>query len=104
MWYYIKEKLSSPATENVATLDRPEPLRNLLAQDRIDDCLSCRLTGAGAFIGLGTYSYISGQSQLKAQRTKILKSGSMFGMKSRQAGITGIAAMLVGVGVWRLVN
>jgi len=28
----------------------------------------------------------------------------MFGMKSRQMGITGIAMTLVGMGLWRLVN
>ncbi|KAA8571482.1 hypothetical protein EYC84_001482 [Monilinia fructicola] len=56
------------------------------------------------FIGLGIYSYISGQSQLKAQESKILKSKSIFGMKSRQTGITGIALTLVGMGLWRLRN
>lgn len=61
-------------------------------------------SGSFAFIGLGVYSYFSGQSQLKAQEAKILKSKSMFGMKSRQTGITGIALTLVGMGLWRLKN
>jgi hypothetical protein len=60
--------------------------------------------GATAFIGLGTYSYFSGHAQLKQQQAQILKSGSMFGMKSRQAGITGMAVTLVGMGLYRLVN
>ncbi|EPE34183.1 hypothetical protein GLAREA_07196 [Glarea lozoyensis ATCC 20868] len=69
-----------------------------------DDCMPCRVTGAAAFIGLGTYSYFSGHSQLKAQQAAILRSKSIFGIKSRQAGITSIALALVGAGVYRLVN
>jgi len=61
-------------------------------------------SGAAAFIGLGAYSYFSGHSQLKAQQAKIIQSQSLFGMKSRQAGITGIALTLAGLGFWRLVN
>lgn len=60
--------------------------------------------GATAFIGLGTYSYFSGHAQLKANEAQILKSKSLFGMKSRQAGISTIALTLVGMGIWRLVN
>lgn len=60
--------------------------------------------GAAAFMGLGAYSYFSGHSQLKAQQAKILQSKSIFGMKSRQAGITTIALTLGGMGLWRLVN
>ena len=60
--------------------------------------------GAAAFMGLGIYSYFSGHTQLQAQQAKILQSKSMFGMKSRQAGITSIAISLVGMGLWRLVN
>jgi len=85
-------------------LQQPEKLHNVLELDNPEDCLSCRLTGAAAFIGLGGYSYYSGQNQLQIQRAAILKSGSRFGMKSRQAGITGIAMAFVGMGVWRLIN
>ena len=60
--------------------------------------------GASALIGLGAYSYFSGRHQLHQQRVAIANSRSMFGMKSRQAGVTGIAATLVGMGVWRLFN
>lgn len=63
-----------------------------------------RVLGATAFIGLGAYSYFSGTQQLQKQQTAILKSKSRFGMKSRQAGIVGIAAAFVGMGFWRLVN
>lgn len=62
------------------------------------------ILGAAAFMGLGAYSYFSGHKQLQQQRAAILKSGSMFGMKSRQAGITGIAFTLGAIGFWRLVN
>ncbi|KAJ5041199.1 uncharacterized protein L3040_005750 [Drepanopeziza brunnea f. sp. 'multigermtubi'] len=85
-------------------LQRPESLQEALNRDRVDDCTPCRVTGAAAFMGLGAYSYFSGHSQLKAQQAKILASKSMFGMKSRQAGITTIALTLGAMGFWRLVN
>ena len=88
----------------VAVLSQPESLQTALARDRPEDCLPCKVTGAAAFIGLGAYSYFSGHAQLKQQQAKILKSGSMFGMRSRQMGITGIAMSLAGMGLWRLVN
>jgi len=55
-------------------------------------------------MGLGAYSYFSGHAQLRAQQATILKSKSLLGFKSRQAGITGIALTLAGMGFWRLVN
>merc|ERR1712093_216527 len=83
---------------------RPQRLQEVLKHDNVDDCTPCRVTGAAAFMGLGAYSYFSGHSQLKAQQGKILQSKSMFGMRSRQAGITGTALVLAGMGFWRLVN
>jgi hypothetical protein len=44
---------------------------------------------------------MNGHSQLTAQETAILKSKSMFGMASRRAGITGLAASMVGLGIYR---
>jgi len=73
-------------------------------QTLAEGCLPCRVMGGGAFIGLGVYSYISGQSQLRQQQAAILNSKSMFGMRSRQVGITSIATALVGLGIYRLVN
>ena len=111
---------SSAAT--LYELQQPEKLSNVMAEDRkkIDDCLSCRIMGkllilhvetsaqcepgAAAFGGLGAYSYYTGHQQLQLQRRKILRSGSRFGMKSRQAGITGISIILAGLGAWRLLN
>ncbi|PMD27415.1 hypothetical protein NA56DRAFT_235557 [Hyaloscypha hepaticicola] len=96
--------MTDSTSPTVQALSRPEPLQQVLAQDKIDDCMPCRITGAAAFLGLGAYSYFSGHSQLKAQQAKILASKSMFGLKSRQAGVTGIALTLAGMGFWRLVN
>jgi hypothetical protein len=99
--------MSNTRLPPVAALDRPEPITTVLARDKEqiqDDCLPCRVIGASAFIGLGVYSYYSGHAQLLAQQKAIAKSASMFGLKSRQTGITGIAATLVGMGLWRLVN
>ncbi|KAG9238089.1 hypothetical protein BJ875DRAFT_368564 [Amylocarpus encephaloides] len=73
-------------------------------QARPEDCLPCRVMGATAFVGLGTYTYVSGNSQLRAQQAKILQSKSIFGIKSRQAAISTAALALTGAGLWRLVN
>lgn len=108
---------------NVQSLDKPEDLKGLLRQDRGDDCLPCKvigtnrhplspvktnqvnginkLAGSGAFLGLAAYSYFSGMSQLEKQRNVILKSKSMFGMRSRKFGIVGISAGLAWMGLWR---
>ncbi|KAJ9641132.1 Exosome complex component rrp4 [Coniosporium tulheliwenetii] len=105
-------------------LQQPQKLDKALAEDRaeFEDCTPCRLMGkhapishshdfetnvrpgASAFIGLGVYSYASGSYQLRQQRAALLQSKSMFGMRSRQAGITGISAILIGLGIYRLVN
>ncbi|KAK1762376.1 hypothetical protein QBC33DRAFT_552053 [Phialemonium atrogriseum] len=89
---------------SVHSLDKPEKLQDLLKQDRGDDCLPCKIMGGGAFLGLAAYSYISGQAQLERQRAQIISSKSMFGMRSRKLGITGISLALVWVGLWRLVK
>lgn len=61
-------------------------------------------TGTGAFVGLAAYSYFSGMSQLEKQQAKIIQSGSMFGMRSRKAGIAGISLGLLWMGIWRAVK
>jgi len=60
------------------------------------------VTGGGAFLGLGAYSYYTGHRQLQLQQAAILKSKSMFGMRSRQMGITGISLALAWMGIWRI--
>ncbi|KAI5462520.1 hypothetical protein BGZ63DRAFT_423773 [Mariannaea sp. PMI_226] len=85
----------------VQSLERPEKLEDILRQDRGDDCLPCKVVGSGAFFGLAAYSYVSGMSQLEKQRALILKSNSMFGMRSRRFGITSIALGFVWMGLWR---
>ncbi|KAF2729175.1 hypothetical protein EJ04DRAFT_476026 [Polyplosphaeria fusca] len=81
----------------------PPTLKEALKDDQVqyEDCTPCRVMGAGVFIGLGTYTYMSGHSQLKKQEAIIRKSGSMFGMASRRFGITSMAAGLVGMGLYR---
>ncbi|KAF2106118.1 hypothetical protein BDV96DRAFT_508346 [Lophiotrema nucula] len=76
-----------------------EALRNDKAQ--YDDCTPCRVMGTGVFLGLGAFTYVSGHSQLKQQEAIIRQSKSMFGMASRRAGITGLAATMVGAGLYR---
>ncbi|KAF4306865.1 hypothetical protein GTA08_BOTSDO04904 [Botryosphaeria dothidea] len=87
-------------------LEQPPPLSKMLEDDRrqVDDCTPCRVMGASAFIGLGIYSYLSGHSQLRQERARILASKSLLGLRARKASITGLAATLVGLGVYRLVN
>jgi hypothetical protein len=61
-------------------------------------------TGSAAFTGLGIYSYASGMSQLKEREAEILRSGSRVTMQARRLGIFGLSGVLVGLGVYRLVN
>lgn len=112
----------SPSICAMAKDDTTPTLKEALKQERAqyDDCTPCRVigehrprgksgkrleltigTGSAAFIGLGTYTYVSGHSQLKAQEAVIQKSKSMFGLASRRAGVTGTAAVLVGLGIYR---
>jgi hypothetical protein len=60
--------------------------------------------GSAAFTGLGIYSYASGMSQLKEREAEILRSGSRVTMQARRLGIFGLSGVLVGLGVYRLVN
>lgn len=60
-----------------------------------------REIGSGAFFCLAGYSYFSGMSQLEKQRAVILQSKSIFGMRSRRAGIVTISAALAWMGLWR---
>lgn len=84
-------------------LSQPEKLNDVLAADK-EDCLSCRITGASAFLALGAYTYYSGTTQLQARQAEILKSGSRFGMRARGGGVVGLSAVLAGMGLYRLVN
>lgn len=112
----------------LSSLDKPEDYKELLKQDRGDDCLACRVigrsshqatvfwkveypvvltpfswcSGGGAFLGLAAYSYISGHAELERNKALILKKNPMIGMRGRRAGITGIALGLAYLGVWRL--
>ncbi|KAK3898107.1 hypothetical protein C8A05DRAFT_47488 [Staphylotrichum tortipilum] len=96
--------MSKDKVPTLQSLEKQDSVHDLLREDRGDDCLSCKIVGGGAFLGLAVYSYVSGQSQLELQRAKILASGSRFGMRSRSFGITAISLGLAWLGVWRLVK
>ena len=60
--------------------------------------------GGSAFVGLGAYSFWTGRQQLQANRAAILRSKSMFGIKSRQTAMVVISGGLVWMGVYRLLS
>ncbi|KAJ5086814.1 hypothetical protein NUU61_008121 [Penicillium alfredii] len=93
----------APRTEERAWDVQPDA-KQALAEDKYDDCMSCRITGSAAFIGLGVYSYYSGMSNLRKQQTAIMRSPSKYKMGSRQLGIVSISATFVGMGLWRAFN
>ncbi|CAI6333546.1 unnamed protein product [Periconia digitata] len=83
--------------------DSVPTFKEALKRDRaeFDDCTPCRVVGTVTFLGLGAFTYVSGHAQLSAQEEVIRKSKSVFGMASRRAGITGMAAAMVGTGLYR---
>ena len=93
---------------NLTTLQQPIHLNESLSHQHRDsqyeDCTPCRLMGSAAFTGLGIYTYYSGRRQLREREVEILRSGSRFGIGARKMGVFGMSAVLVGMGVYRLVN
>ncbi|KAF6815750.1 hypothetical protein CMUS01_12388 [Colletotrichum musicola] len=85
----------------VGTLEKPEKLDDLLREESGDDCTPCRLIGSGAFLGLAAYNYMSGMGHLERQQAAILKSKSMFGMRSRRLGVASISMGLAYLGILR---
>ncbi|KAJ5569955.1 uncharacterized protein N7459_009385 [Penicillium hispanicum] len=86
-------------------LDIPQKdAKQALADDKWDDCTSCRVTGSAAFIGLGVYSYYTGMNNLRKQENLIMSSPTKYKMGSRQLGIAAISASLIGAGLWRAFN
>ncbi|KAI9373823.1 hypothetical protein BJX61DRAFT_541390 [Aspergillus egyptiacus] len=81
----------------------PEPAP-LTSETGFDDCLSCRLTGSAAFIGLGVYTYYTGMNNLQKRENIIMQSPTKYKMGSRRLGIATMSAALVGMGVYRLIN
>lgn len=61
-------------------------------------------TGASAFIGLGAYTYYTGQQGLKERAHIIAKQGGMGGLRWRLGGIALLSSTFVGMGLYRLVN
>ncbi|KGO64134.1 hypothetical protein PITC_087200 [Penicillium italicum] len=78
--------------------------KQALAEDKYDDCLSCRVTGSAAFVGLGVYSYYTGMTNLRKQEKAIMQGPTKYKMGSRKLGIASISATLVGMGLWRAFN
>ncbi|GLI76579.1 hypothetical protein PoHVEF18_004852 [Penicillium ochrochloron] len=78
--------------------------KQAIADDKWDDCLSCRITGSAAFVGLGVYSYYTGMSNLRKQEKAIMQGPTKYKMGSRRLGIATISASLIGLGVWRAFN
>ena len=60
--------------------------------------------GTGVFVGAGVYTYVSGRAALRENQAKILKSGSMFGLRSRHLALGTTSLALVGAGVYRWLN
>ncbi|KAJ5168086.1 uncharacterized protein N7482_003680 [Penicillium canariense] len=75
-----------------------------LSDDKWDDCMSCRVTGSAAFVGLGVYSYYTGMNNLRKQEKAIMQGPTKYKMGSRRLGIATISASLVGLGLWRAFN
>ncbi|KAJ5905290.1 uncharacterized protein N7473_002206 [Penicillium subrubescens] len=78
--------------------------KQAIADDKWDDCLSCRITGSAAFVGLGVYSYYTGMSNLRKREQAIMQGPTKYKMGSRRLGIATISASLIGLGVWRAFN
>lgn len=94
---------SKPPNPGLYDLQQPEKLSKILKEDK-DDCLSCRLVGASAFIGLGAYTYYTGQQGLKERGHIIAKQSGMGGLRWRLGGIALLSSTFVGMGLYRLVN
>ncbi|KAH0615254.1 uncharacterized protein H6S33_000890 [Morchella sextelata] len=72
------------------------PLSNVLEEDRKEDC-------SAAFIGLGAYTFVSGRAQLREREKLISQAATRWGIGARRMGIYGIAASMVGLGVYRAI-
>ncbi|PHH50172.1 hypothetical protein CFIMG_006210RA [Ceratocystis fimbriata CBS 114723] len=83
-------------------LERPEKLSKVLKSEADEDCMPCKIIGSGAFLTLSGFNYFSGMSQLEKRQAEVIRSGSMFGMRSRRMGITGISVGLAYLGLYRL--
>lgn len=114
-----------PGESSKPIFDVPIPLAKILNEDKKEDCPSCRAVGSSyffpplhhivqselitfflgsaAFIGLGAYTFFSGRSQLRQREEAIMMAKTRWGIGARRLGIYGIAASLVGMGVYRAV-
>ncbi|KKK14152.1 hypothetical protein P175DRAFT_0504129 [Aspergillus ochraceoroseus IBT 24754] len=94
----------APSNNDSAWDVKSPEAKRIISEDQYDDCLSCRVTGSAAFIGLGVYSYYTGMNNLRNQEQTIMQSATKYKMGSRRLGIATISATLVGMGIWRAFN
>ncbi|KAL1989814.1 hypothetical protein VTN49DRAFT_7011 [Thermomyces lanuginosus] len=83
---------------------RPEDVEKRVMGNQFEDCLSCRITGATAFIGLGAYTYYTGMRNLRRQEKAIMASPTKYKLGSRQLAVATLSASLVGLGLYRAFN
>ncbi|KAJ5082813.1 hypothetical protein N7532_011856 [Penicillium argentinense] len=94
----------APLSDNRSWDVQPKDAKQALAEDKYDDCMSCKVTGSAAFIGLGVYSYYTGMQNLRKQEKIIMQGPTKYKMGSRKLGIATISASLIGAGLWRAFN
>jgi hypothetical protein len=84
-----------------ATSAHVQPERHEIVPDT-----PCRIMGATVFTGLGTYAYFAGHYNLRTEQAERLRLGKapLRWLRARKGGVTGIAATLIGLGFYRLVN
>lgn len=106
---------------SLSSLQKDVKAQDIIRKEQRDfDCMPCRvvgnkpcnvpsrililtlLLGGTAFIGLGVYTYYEGQKQLALNQNQIKLKKSMLGLGPRKAGIAGISAGLVWMGIYRL--
>ncbi|KAG2027423.1 hypothetical protein GB937_001166 [Aspergillus fischeri] len=71
----------APSESQSAWDAQSKDAKRILAEDKYDDCLSCRIT-----------------------EQTIMRSATKYKMGSRKLGIATISATLVGMGIWRALN
>ncbi|RPA73648.1 hypothetical protein BJ508DRAFT_366632 [Ascobolus immersus RN42] len=89
----------------------PSPAAGSKEAPNPQDCMPCKVIGGTAFLGLGTYTLISGLSQLREERSKLSpaelaaqKFSQRAGFMARRMGIWGIGVGLIGAGTYRFLQ
>ncbi|KKK18594.1 hypothetical protein ARAM_005265 [Aspergillus rambellii] len=77
----------APSNNDSAWDVKSPEAKRIISEDQYDDCLSCRVTGSAAFIGLGVYSYYTGMNNLRNQEQTIMQSATKYKMGSAGWGL-----------------